>query len=88
MIMTRKQAMIGILMAPFAGSQTSKFFEKDMDIVNIKASESISFQIAETGSFDAETHFMLEVKADGRVARFTSKEVMDALGGWFEPETK
>ena len=31
---------------------------------------------------------MLEVRADGRVARFTAKEVMDALGGWFEPEGK
>ena len=97
MKMTRKAAMLSMLMGAISSAQ-DKFkitpqegdysFSKYFADPPATHARFISFAINDPAIDVSGERFMLEVKADGRVARFTAKEVMDALGGWFEPEAK
>lgn len=88
--MTRKAAILSILLIPFAKTQEPPKLVRpcakciDEEIGLLKTQEAVGFQIFFSDP-NAEIVYMLEVHADGRVARFTAQEVMDALGGEWEP---
>ena len=93
--MTRKAAILTMLGLPLALAQNQSPPPPDgkfeFEIRNASASvvgiEVVSIKTIEIRDMIEGDHVMLEVHADGRVAKFTAKEIMDALGGeWEKPD--
>lgn len=92
MQISRKQAIMAGLFAIFGPSTKVLVGQKETSaigelVLSNPSGLNTSFVIEEkiiSPPVNGERRYMLEVRADGRVARFTSQEVMDALGGMVE----
>lgn len=94
-MMNRKQAIIAMLVTPFAGypqEQESKLKTLEFDVslgtgsaflIDGSTRKMAMFEIATALPPDS---IMLRVTGDQRRVEFTVKEVMDALGGEWLPE--